>query len=281
MKTTNLFRDKDNHWITNTDILRILDENKAYDCDILYMHTGLSFGIPNPELKKTELLASLYEILAELKLKTLVVPVFTFSFCNGTDFDLLNSKSKMGVLNEYIRKLPGSVRSADPLMSVSLLGADTDLATGIGKESIGKDSTFDKLHHRKNVKFLFLGTGLGDCFTYMHYIEYFVKSHYRYSREFSGQMIMPDKTYTDTFSLFVRYKNVYPGRGSYAYEDILVDKGIASRTPCGNSFITLVDEPRAFEVYYDMIQGNPDYFIDSRSVHDYDKTFFVKDMVAL
>ena len=64
-------------------------------------------------------------------------------------------------------------------------------------------------------------------------------------------------------------------------QDILVNKGIAQKLPCGDNFITTVDEPRAFEVYHDMIIKEPDFFIDPVSVHDYDKTFVVKDMVAL
>ena len=281
MKRIELFKDKNNKWVSNEDILKVLEETTAHDCEILYMHTGLSFGLPNPALPKSELLNALYEVILELKVPTLIVPTYTLSFCNGVDYDVVGSKSKMGVLNEYIRKQPNAIRSVDPLMSVALLGGDQDLATGIGHESIGKDSTFDKLHYRKNVKFMFLGTRLGDCFTYMHYIERFVNSHYRYDRDFTGNITTPDKVYSDTYTLFVRYKNVKPGRGSYDYEDILVNKGIAKRLSLGDSSITTVDEPRAFEVYHDMITKEPDFFIDPSSVHDYDKTFLVKNMVAL
>ena len=281
MKHIDLFKDKKNNWVSNGDILNILEKTGAHDCEILYMHTGLSFGIPNPALPKSELLQALYDTISELKVPTLVVPAYTLSFCNGLDYDITNSKSKMGVLNEFIRKKPEAIRSIDPLMSVVVVGADKDLAEGIGHVSIGKDSTFDKLHYRQNVKFMFLGTRLGDCFTYMHYIEAFVNSHYRYNRDFTGNIITPEKTYEDTYTLFVRYKNVKPGTGSYNYEDILVDRGIAKRIACGDSMITTVDEPRAFEVYHDMIMKEPDFFIDPSSVHDYDKTFAVKNMVAL
>ncbi len=281
MKQIDLFKDRNNKWITNNDILNALEKAGSNDCEILYMHTGMSFGIPNPALRKSEILQVLFDTISELKVPTLIVPTFTFSFCNGLDYDLVNSRSKMGVLNEFIRIQPDAIRSVDPLMSVSLIGADKDLAEGIGHISIGKDSTFDKLHYRKGVKFLFFGIGLGDCFTYMHYIEAFVNSHYRYNREFAGKIITPERTYDDKYTLFVRYKNVIPGKGSFVYEDILINKGIAKKIPCGDNFITTVDEPGAFEIYYDMIKESPDFFIDPDSVHDYDKTFTVKDMVAL
>jgi len=281
MKKTDLFKDRNNNWLTNIDILNTLEKVKAFDCKVLYMHTGLSFGMPNPSLSKNELLQILLDTINELKVPTLVVPTFTFSFCNGQDYDIVNSKTKMGVLNEFIRRQPNAIRSIDPLMSVSLIGVDEDLAKGIGHKSIGKDSTFDKLHYRDDVKFLFFGTKIGDCFTYMHYIEELLKVPYRYDRDFTGTIITAENSFEDTYTLFVRYKNIKPGNGSYIYEDLLVDRNIARKELCGDSFIIGVDEKSAFAEYCSLINENPDYFLDTSSVHDFDKTFAVNNMVAL
>jgi aminoglycoside 3-N-acetyltransferase len=281
MKEINLFTDKQNKWITNHDILKKLEKVGANNCNILYIHTSISFGAPNPALGKNELLEIILETFSELKVPTICFPTFTFSFCNGKEFDVTQSKSKMGALNEHARKRPGTIRSVDPLMSVALIGTDKDLATGIGHNSVGKNSTFDKLHYRDKVKFLFFGTKIGDCFTYMHYMEDFLKVPYRYDKNFTGKIITPEKTYEDTYTLFVRYKNIFPGKGSYVYEDQMIAKGIAKKELCGDTFIISVDEPPAFEAYADLIKKEPDYFIDPKSVHDFDKTFFVKDMVAL
>lgn len=281
MKETKLFQTLKNEWITNYDILKALELSDAHKSKILYIHTGLSFGIPNPELPKNEILEILFQTILELKVPTICVPTFTFSFCNSVDFDLNKSKSKMGSLNEYIRKQPDAIRSIDPLMSIALVGEDKDLAEGIGHESIGKNSTFYKLHFRKDVRFLFLGVRLGDCFTYMHFIEKFLNVDYRYDKEFSGKIIIDDKSYIDTFKLFVRYHNVFPGKGSYDYEDMLIENNKVKKVLCGNSFISTVEEAPAFELYKKLIEKDPNYFIDPKSVFDHDKTFEVKDMVAL
>jgi aminoglycoside 3-N-acetyltransferase len=280
MKKVNLFFGKSG-WVTNIDIAESLRYVNAHECEILYIHTGLAFGFPNPELSKTNLLELLFEAIMELRVPTLCVPTFTFSFCNNTDFDLEQSKSKMGALNEYIRKLPNSIRSVDPLMSIALVGEDKDLATGIGHESLGPDSTFHKLHTRDNVKFLFLGTRPGDCFTYMHFIEKFLAVDYRYDRNFTGNIIVNGKTYTDTFTLYVRYKNVFPGKGSYTYEDVLLEKGIIKSKKLGDASIYCFDESPAFEVYKDMLMKDPYFFIDPSSILDHDKSFIVNNMVAL
>lgn len=281
MKAFNLFMGSSNKWITNLDLLKSLKFVEAHNSKILFIHTGLSFGTPNPELQKSEILQIILDTILELNVPTICVPTFTFSFCNGLDFDLYLSKSKMGALNEYIRKLPGTIRSIDPLMSIGLLGEDKDLAEGIGHESIGKDSIFYKLHFRDNVRFLFLGTRLGDCFTYMHFMEKLLNVNYRYDLEFKGKITIGDKFYQDTFTLFVRYQNIFPGQGSYVYEDILCKRGIAKKRQLGDGLITILDEPSAFEVYKELIDQDQYFFIDPGSIHDYDKTFKVHNMVAL
>jgi aminoglycoside 3-N-acetyltransferase len=281
MNEIKLFQTKSKDWISNHDLMRTMELVDAHKSKILYIHTGLSFGIPNPALQKNDILEILLQTILELEVPTICVPTFTFSFCNGEVFDLERSKSKMGSLNEYIRKQPQAIRSIDPLMSVALIGEDIDLAEGVGHESIGENSTFYKLHFRNNVRFLFLGVRLGDCFTYMHYIEKFLNADYRYDREFTGKIILDDRFYEDTFKLFVRYRNILPGNGSYFYEDLLVNKGKAKKFPCGDSFITSVEETSAFEVYQEMYNNDRNFFIAPSSIHDYDKTFEVKNMIAL
>ena len=281
MKTYKLFYTIKNEWVTNAGLLDSLFHASAHESSILYIHSGLSFGIPNPDISKNDLLQILFDTLLELNVATICVPTFTFSFCNGIDFDVQNSKSKMGVLNEFIRRKPGTIRSIDPLMSVALVGDDKDLVTGIGHESIGKDSTFYKLHYRDNVRFLFLGTRPGDCFTYMHFIEKFMNVGYRYDRNFTGRIIDEGKIYQDTFTLFVRYRNIFPGKGSYQYEEILSEKRISRKYAFGDSYITTLEEAPAFEIYKDLISHDHNFFIDPSSINDYDKTFEVKNMVAL
>ena len=276
-----LFQSKNNSLITKQDIINTLDNLKINECDYLYIHSGITFGIPNPNIRKSELLSELYSCISHFEIKNVLFPTFTFSFCNGESFNVLKSKSKMGALNEYVRKMSNSLRSIDPLMSSVLVGVDNDIVTNISKSSIGNGSTFDKLHNKKNVKFLFLGTKVGDCFTYMHYIEKMVKSNYRYDKVFEGEITDYEKTYKDKFELFVRYKDIYAGNGSYIYEEMMYDKGISQRQSIGDTTITVLEEPNAYELYYDLITKDPNYFLDPKSKFTFDKTFEVKNMVAL
>ena len=283
MNEVNLFLAKDGTWVTNKSMLETLLSLGADKCDILYIHTSLSFGTPNPDLKKKAMLGELLNVIKELGVKTVCMPTFTFSFCNGLDYNPATSASRMGVLNEFFRKQEGVIRSADPLMSVALLGEDKDLVTGVGHVSCGENSTFDKLRHRDNVKFLFLGPKIGDCLTYMHYMEWLYSVDYRYNRIFRGNVTIGDKTSVEEYALFVRYKSVVPNTASYDYEQKMYDNGTAFIAKCGDGTISIVDEKNASMEYKKCLDENPYYFVDfENDVFVKDKTFKLDhEMVAM
>lgn len=283
MNEINLFLTKNGQWVTNKTMLETLLSIGAEKCDTLYIHTALSFGQPNPQLKKKELLGELLNVIKALGVKTICMPTFTFSFCNGLDYNPATSASRMGVLNEFFRKQEGVVRSVDPLMSVALLGEDKDLVTGVGHVSCGENSTFDKLRHRDNVKFLFLGPKIGDCLTYMHYMEWLYTVDYRYNRVFRGNVTIGDKTSVEEYALFVRYKSVIPNTASYDYEQRMYNNGTAFISPCGDGTISIVDEKNASVEYKKCLDENPYYFVDfENGVFVKDKTFKLDhEMVAM
>lgn len=282
MKTTNLFKRSDGQWVASSDLVAALRQVGAHDCQVLYMHTALSFGQINPELGRAELLGEVYRAIRSLGVPTLCVPTFTFSFCNGEDYDVARSRSRMGVLNEFIRQQPEAIRSVDPLLSVALVGQDRDLVENLGHESIGANSTFDKLNRRAGAKFLFLGVPLGDCFTYMHYLEWREHVPYRYNREFRGRITHGTKAYEDTYTLFVRYQGVTPGRGGNAYERMLADRGLLRAAPLGDSSVSCVSEQDARKHYLDLLRQSPNFFIQEPfDPQCADKTFVAHNMVAL
>lgn len=282
MSINKLFFSK-NGWIDKSKILSSLLSVEADSCDILYIHSGLNFGIPNPELKREELINEILEVFIELNVKTLCMPNFTFSFCNNLNFDLDRSRSKMGALNEYFRIQSNAKRSLDPLMSVSIMGDDSDLIENLGNESIGHNSTFEKLSKKDNVKFLFFGTALHDCFTYMHYLEYVAKSKYRYNREFKGLITANGNTEESTYVLFIRYNNVMPNvQTTIEYGDILKHRKNLKSGALGNSYVSCVDERSAKNLYLNIIEKNPNYFIlGDFDIKSADTTFIANNMVAL
>jgi len=280
MNDLDLFQDAGGSWITSSHIRALLEKTGAADARVLYIHTGLTFGPPNPKLSRREMLDHLYGLIASLGVPTICVPTYTFSFCNGEDYNVQTSRSQMGALNEHIRKLPAAVRSRDPLLSTALVGEDRDLVENLGKHSIGEDSTFDRLHrHGGNARFLFFGALPSQCFTYLHYVEERLKVPYRYDREFTGKITDGDRTWEDTYTLFVRYKGVLPTSRT-TLEDDLLAQGLLRRETCGASSISSVKEPDAYEAMVRHLKRDPLAFLDAEP-GDRNREFAARNMVAL
>jgi aminoglycoside 3-N-acetyltransferase len=211
---------------------------------------------------------------------TICFPTFTFSFCNGEEYNVQNSRSKMGALNEYVRGLPESVRSEDPLMSSIAVGADHDLVHDLGKDSIGANSTFDKLHRRgSGVKFLFFGVTVSDCFTYTHYVEERLNMPYRYNRAFSGQITNGVRSWQDTYRLFVRYRGVEPSSSGLLEADLL-RRGMLRKEPCGGASIACLDEPDGHGTIVEHLTANVQCYI-AEDPGDRNTEFEVRNMVSL
>ncbi len=278
---TNLFKTENGSWISDDLIKDKLTNMGAHDCDVLYIHSALNFGLPNMEIKNRQLLQCVLDMIESLNVPTIVMPTFTFSFCNGKSYDPSTSKSRMGALNEFFRKQKDVIRSKDPLMSVAIKGKDTSLATNVGNHSISDGSTFDMIHHKSGVKFLFLGPRIGDCLTYMHYLEWLFDVDYRYIRHFIGEVIDGGTTRKVDQDLFVRYNGVFANDASYKYEDLMVEAKAALRERLGNGFLSIVGEKEATNYYKKCLEIDPHYFVDIKNDIK-DKTFKLDhEMVAL
>jgi aminoglycoside 3-N-acetyltransferase len=279
MKDTTLFHARDE--VTTSGLLRCLESVGAADCRLLYIHSEMSFGRPNPELGKSGLLQAVLDTLLELGVPTLCVPTFTFSFCNGASYDVKQSRSKMGVFNEYVRRLPLAERAIDPLMSAAVLGADHQVVRDLGHHSIGEGSTFDKIHAAGNARFLFLGVGAAKCFTYTHYVEERLRVPYRYDREFTGTIIDGEQRRDDTYTLYVRYKGVVP-ESTTKFEDFLVQEGLMKKVACGDNFISSIAEPVAYDTIAGKIREDAGYFLAAPAPEHKDTRFELQgEMVAL
>jgi len=281
VKEITLFKSKTGP-ITNYDFLRALETVLGDPPSVLYMHTALTFGLPNPQLGRQAMLELMFEVFSSLRIATLCVPTFTFSFCNNEPFDVATTTSCMGALNEYIRKLPQAIRSSDPLMSVAMIGKDRDLVDNLGRESIGADSTFDRLRKKRGVKFLFFGPSLGDCCTYMHYLEWLAQVPYRYNRTFRGKVRDDRGEREEDWTLFVRYNGVEPNSASHDLAAQLKTMGYLKKASVGDASISAVDKEDVSIEYLARLAHNQSCYITELFCEGAkDDTFAVRKMVAL
>lgn len=257
-----LFHDRAGRPLTSRDITTALRNVGAADGRILVLHTGAALGTPNPDLSRADILRGLLDAVLALGVPTLVMPAFTFSFCENRPYHRQNTRTKMGALNEYFRRQPGVERSLDPILSWVAAGAETALVRDVGRHSIGAGSTFDRLRLRgPDVRFAFLGAFAADCFTYLHYVEERLRVPYRHDLPFTGSITDGDRTWTDTHTLFVRYHGVRAFQGP-KFQDHLLQSGILRQQPAGDHFASSMPEPPAYAAVEEKIRGDLNYFLE-------------------
>lgn len=241
---TQLFQDTKGKIYTLEDVILSLKKLEAHNADILYIHTDIGFG--KPLLKRKDFIAKLYEAIISLGVKTLIFPTYTFSFCNKEDFDIKESKSRMGMLNEYVRTRENSYRTEDPLLSVCVIGEIPQEFISLSKNSCGKESSFEIMSKSDNNKFLFFGAKPTECFTFMHYVEDIYKVPYRYNKEFTGNVIKNGITKKETYILCTLYDTVIPSV-DISFQDNLENKKILKRLPLGEKELMIIKGKSAFE----------------------------------
>lgn len=270
----NLFIDGNGRAYDSGDVLKTLKSIGADDCEALFIHSDVFFGNPPADFNRKEYLQIFYKILLELKV-SIIVPTFTYSFCNNEDYDVRKSKTSIGALNEYIRKQEGRYRTLDPLLSLSVPMDMMGRFSVISEHSLGKGCGLDIIHEMGGVKFLFLGAKQGECFTYVHYVEKMLNVPYRYDQPFEGTIIDYDghrfekRQYIHTHCYGVKI----PPNYDY-FEEELIAKGLVRKSRLGNSYVSCLCEKDAFNEIGSRIKNDPYYFVqgmykDEDLVHQY------------
>ena len=270
-----LFSDDEGREYGAKDVEVSLRSVGAHDCDVLFIHSDVMFGNPAPGFKRRVYLETLWQIIGGLGVKHVIVPTFTYSFCNHEDYDVQKSRTSMGAFSEYVRKLGGRYRTLDPLLSVSVPYELKDAFLAIGENSLGNGCALDVLHHMDGVKFLFLGASLADCFTYVHYVEKMMDVPYRFDMRFEGTCIGYDREpYSRVQYIHTQCGGVkLPSRYDY-FEESLLTKSLLQKERLGNKYVACLSEVDAYREIVSNIKRNPSYYLeeeysDDQLTHEY------------
>ena len=258
-----LFVDVEGKAYDEEKIRQVLMAIGAADCETLFIHSDVLFGMPGEGFRRKEYLRILYEIVASLGVSNIVVPTFTYSFCNNEDFNVLKSKTSMGAFNEYVRNLDGRYRTHDPLLSLSVpIKLKPFFKQYEGIHSLGEYSGMDAIHHMDGVKFLFLGAEMADSFTYVHYVEKMLEVPYRFDMPFDGNIVFENgikekrRQYIHTQCYGVKL----PPKYDY-FENEMVERGYVRKARLGNKYVACLAEKDAYEQIVNKIKMNKNYFL--------------------
>jgi aminopeptidase-like protein/aminoglycoside N3'-acetyltransferase len=164
--------------------------------DILFVQVSLdALGLPKDCATDDEAWAMLLRALREAvgAAGTILVPTYTFSFCRQEDFDVASTPTAGGPWStsagflEFFRRVPGAMRSRDPIHSVAGLGPRAaELLGDVSNTCFGPGSIHDRLL-RGGGKVCMIGVGLHEA-TFRHFVEEAVGVPFRYKKLFTGRI---------------------------------------------------------------------------------------------
>ena len=229
------------------------------DGDVLLVHSSFkSFG--GVEGGPKTVIRALGKAIG--KEGTLIVPTYTFEFCDQFNktgqglFDLKKSPSEMGIITEMVRKMPKSIRSVNPIYSMAAIGKRAAEITSADEDKnvFGEKSIFSKLF-QLNAKIMIIGLNYNKAMTFFHYIEHVVGCDYRYPKQFCGLIKNGKYTYKDGYTMDVRHKNIVTDVD--AMGEVLEKNGIVQKTKIGQSEIKLLSAKDVFRVTAKEMKKNP------------------------
>jgi aminoglycoside 3-N-acetyltransferase len=191
---------------------------------------------------------------------TLIMPTFNFDWCeespNGV-FDLGNTPSKMGILTEIVRKMPGAKRTLHPFYSFAIYGKFADkLSKTDNHDSFGKDSIFAKIHEL-NAWIMIIGLTYNQSMTFFHYIEQQEGVDYRFMKDFSGWIIANGGRYRDTYKMLVRDINKGAMTAVDPMGEVLEKRGVVKIRKIGQSLVKLMRVKDVYKITAEEMKNNP------------------------
>ena len=195
--------------------------------------------------------AALQNVLGESG--TLVVPTYTFSFCRQQIFDPDATPTLRGPWNtftafpEYVRRLPGAVRSADPIFSNAGIGPRArDLLHDVPRECLGDDSIHARMR-RVHGKICILGIGLFEAI-FRHYVESVCRVPWRFDKVFGGKIRANGVPREEEWIYNVRIASPHGNPAGERLERLARDEGVCRAASIGGSEIVAVDAEAYFQL---------------------------------
>ena len=253
-------------------VITALREAGVKKGDVVFSHVGTGFlGRPQGEPSAFAAAASIIghafaEVLGEEG--TFVVPTYTYSFCNGEDYDPQTTPSTIGYFTEWFRTRPGVRRSHEPIFSVAAHGAKARaLLEALPPDSFGEDSIYGRLL-RAGGSLCNIGVGLRHA-TFVHFVEQSVGVPYRYKKDFNGNVIEGGRKVPLHVAYYVRSEAA--GDDSLPdlsrLEDDARRTGALAEAPLGRGIVTAISCRDFFDLARAGIKKHPWYLARGFDTH--------------
>lgn len=259
-ENTILFTNRGNE-LTVRDVKNRLYSVGIRKGDDVVVHSQI-FGIGKPQLDKNDLLNVIIELILDYigEDGTLIMPTFSYSFCDGEVFDVAKSISKVGILTEAFRNYKGVKRSEHPIFSFAIKGSRESYYLDISDDAFDANSVYGKLI-KQNGKLLYFGANVG--FTAYYLSEAYIGVPHRYYKNFSGTIILENgKIIEKTVPYYVRdYAKEHNDLDEKKLVDFLVERELINQMNMLAGSISCIFIRRMYESVVSKLRDDDSYFL--------------------
>jgi aminoglycoside 3-N-acetyltransferase len=244
-----------------------LKKINIYNDDLVMIHVDLSNFPGENWINKSTILINFLKKYFSNK-GSIIIPSFTYSFCNSRIYDEKKSPSEVGIFSEFFRQQKDIIRSDHPIFSFSCWGKYKDiLSKNNSNSSTGSGSIFEKFYSLRG-KILFLNTEFISSCVFLHFVEQSVGVPYRYSKNFRGKTIINSRNKIDNFEFYVRSeeyaKFINKNKKTFIEKDLIKAKIIKKINFDKKTFSSCSAE-HLFNFTKNKLYKNIFYILDSKS----------------
>ena len=247
--------------LTYGKLIEILKALGIQEGDTICVHSDLlpfgKYKVPKGQYEQAYVDA-LLEVIGDEG--TLIMPTFSYSFCKNEVYNVKDTKSTVGSLTEYFRKLPTVTRTLDPIFSFAVCGKNKEKYLDIGEECFSRDSMYGKLVDDK-AKMVFLGAEKG--FTFNHFMEATMQVPYRFMKRFHGTIVDGEKEYIVYRDYYVRHLDRPSIPSRTKLKEFLQENEILKTIRIGSATISCAECDKWFAIASEQYKTNPYYFLES------------------
>lgn len=232
---------KKNFDFDKSDIINKLKEVSISKNDNIFIQSNLGFF---GKLKNANDANALCQIFKDAIFEvigpngTLVVPTFSYSFCNNQVYDKEKTPSTdCGIFSEFIRLDSKSKRSDDANFSITAIGKNAKKITSNSPEySFGKNSFWDRF---LSIDGMLCRFNLHPNYmSIIHYVEKSCSVEYRWDKSFKGKSIINGQEENKRFFHFVRDLNIDEHSSELGkLQDLCIKQGIMKVSNLGRGKI--------------------------------------------
>lgn len=192
--------------------------------------------------------------------RTLLMPAYTTGFRDGV-IDLDATPGNTGMINELLRRMPGTRRTASAFFSFVAKGPEADEVADLRPQyAWGNGSVFDWIE-RNNAQLVMIGVPWAMC-SFLHRVEWVVGVPYRYSKSFEGECVINGRRQPLHERLFVRSLNPLALNTWPNLEEILQAGGM-QRAELGRGQIAAMPARSLVDTLVPILRADPFAFVQN------------------